>query len=132
MKEFKNVFKDKTTNEIAMACRNKLIMNGYIYSEAFGWEKPEILERFGLNPNEKSISSQLYDGYDYENKKSAEYDNYGKKTGNNNVIRVKIKTDQKYLACSQNYIAYKKYKEEWYRKFDAEEANKDAFNNLIK
>lgn len=40
---------------MAKTCREQLIAQGFVYNEVYGWEKPEVLESFGLNPNMKGV-----------------------------------------------------------------------------
>lgn len=56
----------KQNKRIKEVSENWLIEQGYIKTEAYGWEKPEILEKFNLNLNCKGIPHNLVDGMEYK------------------------------------------------------------------
>lgn len=99
--------------ERAKKAREKLISNGYIYSEVYGWEKPEILEKFGLNPNMKGVPGKEINQYSLNEKKVKEKDAWGKETGKIIIEKQKFENeDRKIIAIEDNYIKYYLWKKE--------------------
>jgi hypothetical protein len=91
----------------AKNAREKLISDGYIYSDIYGWEKPEILEKYGLNPNMKGIPAKETNQYNLTEKKIKEKDAWGKETGKIIIEKQKIENqDRKIIVIDNNFINY--------------------------
>lgn len=59
MKSLKEIFNQSgSIQEMAEKAKNRLIENRYIFNPVFGWEKPETLEAFQLDPNMEAIPSE--------------------------------------------------------------------------
>lgn len=101
----------KDYKQLAEITKQKMLERGFVYSEAYGWEKPEILERFGLDPNMTAIPGQIYDDLDYKEVTTEEKDAYGRKTGNKFVEKVPFKTGKKVWCESERWLAYQIYKD---------------------
>lgn len=100
----------KTIQQFAEECRQQLISQGFIFNENYGWEKPEILEKFGLNPNMRGIPSVLCDEMEYKEKITEKRDAYGKKTGEKIVETIPHFTGKKIWGIASEWLNYKKYK----------------------
>ena len=98
--------------------RNWLIENGYIYNPTYGWEIPENLERFGLNPNMNGVPVEECDETNSKEVKYAKKDAYGAKTGEYGIKYEKVVTGRKVLKPTQNWIDYINWKKNrakaWY------------------
>jgi len=90
---------------VADICAEKLTNNGYVYSEAYGWEKGETLDIFGLKPTDK-IPGQYYP--DPESK-----------------------TGGKLLCACQEYSNYKEYKKKLERQEYARNQNTPPAEDVI-
>lgn len=129
MKSIKELIKGNTMKERADNSEIWLIEHGYILTDAFGWEKPEYLERFGLNPNAKAIPGQYYEDFDTKDTKSAKTDIYGNRTGEYEIKTEKIPNGKHFLGASQNYLDFRKWKKERRIAWDLEdEANRAIIN----
>ena len=92
-------------------CRERLISNGYVYTGAFGWEKPETLEAFELNPNNlENVHAYFKPEMEAEEKRVPEKDEFGNKTGNWVYKKHLIPTGKYKWYPSLNILAYKYYK----------------------
>ena len=100
----------QTIKAFAEECRQQLISQGFIFNENYGWEKPEILEKFGLNPNMTGIPAILYDEMEYKERVVEKKDAYGKKTGEKWVEKVPYYTGKKTWGVALEWLNYKKYK----------------------
>lgn len=59
MKSLKELFNESGSwSGVSEKASNRLIERGYIYSPVFGWEKPETLTSFQLDPNMEGIPSE--------------------------------------------------------------------------
>lgn len=59
MKTLKELFNEAGSwSGVSEKASNRLIERGYIYNEVFGWEKPETLTSFQLDPNMTAIPSE--------------------------------------------------------------------------
>lgn len=100
-------------------CTQKLINQGKVYNEVYGWEYPEVLESFGLNPNMKGVPAVL--DYTYEaadSGKEAERDEWGNKTGY--YKKKLIKSREKDWVIAPEWLEYKKYKKDEREKWEKE------------
>jgi len=100
---------------------NTLIENGYVYNEIFGWEKPEIIESFGLNVNMSGVPCVLRDEVEYKEEVVYIKDSFGNKTGEKMAKKYPLNTGKKVLGVSDNYLAYLQFKRDSWAKYDAEE-----------
>ena len=109
MQQLKEILKTKGIKAMAKQCEEKLIANGYIYNEIFGWEHMSIIEKFKLDPNMRGVPSSLQpkwvltkDGKDeYGNKiKSEEQDNWVR----SDTLKAKYPND--------NWLDYMDYKKQ--------------------
>jgi hypothetical protein len=94
------------------ACEERLIERGYIWTEVTGWEKPELLESFGLNPNElqNGIPAYLKPEMDVEEKRGKKRDEFGNSTGDFIEKKYLAPTGKYKWYPSINYLAFKYYK----------------------
>lgn len=129
MKSIKELIKGKTIRERADYSEKWLIEHGYIYTEAFGWEKPEYLERFGLNPNANAIPGQYYEDFDIKETKQAKTDFYGNKTGEYEIKVEKIPNGKHFLGASQNYLNFRDWKRKRRIAWDLEDEARNAIIN---
>lgn len=118
MKSLKELLEkaSKQNKRIKEVSEDWFIERGYIKTEAFGWERMEILERFGLNPNAKGVPHELIDGTEYKK------DGYKKKVfGNFNQEEETtghfVKTGKKEWAPTQNYLLYRQFKKQEYENY---------------
>ncbi len=114
MKSLKDILAEckKRGYKIGDYCEGLLIEQGYIKNDCFGWEKLEVLERFGLDPNMKAIPSKLIDEVDYKETKKSETDSFGNKTGEFRIERMSFKTGKKILVASDEWLNYMRFKRE--------------------
>jgi hypothetical protein len=104
--DFKNSLKKFTLEE----SEKWFLEHGYIYNELYGWEKPEILERFGLEPNMTGVPCRYSDDVVEETKWEDERDDRGNKTGRK-VARFTSKfSGKKKLVIDQNWLNYQDFK----------------------
>lgn len=88
---------------------NMLIERGLVYSDIFGWEKPEVLESFGLNPNMAGVPCEYVDAVDEKTVWVDERDNFGNKTGRK-VAKFEQKLSGKTrLVISRKFLEYLNY-----------------------
>lgn len=112
--------------------REKLIKAGFVYNEVIGWEKIEIINRFGLDPDMKAIPVDgMIEEVDYKEEKKAIKDVFGKNTGEYEVYRVPIKTGKLIPRISDNFLAYKQYKKDQDKKSFAENINKPPMSKIV-
>jgi len=95
---------------------NWLIEHGYIYTEVFGWEKPEYLEMFNLNPNSRGIPCVQVEEIEYRENKYVKKDVYGNKTGECEIKKTPIKTGRMVYAPKENYLSYREFKKDLFEK----------------
>jgi len=93
-------------------CEGWLIENGYVKNPCFGWEKLEVLKRFGLNPDMEAIPTKLVDENDYKEIKKSVVDEFGNKTGEFKLERMSFKTGKKTLAVADNFLNYLRWKKQ--------------------
>ena len=105
-----NMMKTDGAKKTGDYAREKLIEKGYVHNEVYGWEKPEILEMFGLNPNMNGVPTEAYFRTEVIEEKKDTRDAFGKKTGDRQVIRKIVNTNQVYFGPSQKFLNYKNYK----------------------
>ena len=59
MKSLKELFNESGSwSGVSEKASNRLIERGYIYNPVFGWEKPETITSFQLDPNMEAIPSE--------------------------------------------------------------------------
>jgi hypothetical protein len=95
-----------------------LITNGYVYNEVYGWEKPETIERFGLDTNMDGVPYRLVPEYELQEHKEAVKDNVGRKTGEWEIKQLRIDKVGKFMKVISkewlNFIEFKKQRDlEW-------------------
>lgn len=116
----------------AKKARESLMSKGYIYNEVYGWERPKILERFGLDPNMTAIPSKRINDYELLETKVKEKDPWGKETGRVVVNYQKIENpNRKIDVIADNWINYYEWKKEEERK-RVEENKRDRMKNGFK
>lgn len=86
-----------------------LLEKGYIHNDTYGWEKPEILERFGLNPNMIGVPCGYIEDVEEETKWEDERDDRGNKTGRKVPKFVKKITGKRKLVVCQEWLNYENY-----------------------
>lgn len=101
--------KEKNLYERAKKSNNWLVDNGYIYNPVTGWEKLEVLLRFKLNPEMKSIPTQLYRDYEIKTKSSYKKGAIGKQQ-DIEIIEEKVYKNTYYRGASANFLAYYQWK----------------------
>lgn len=109
MQQLKDIKTIKNTKLRANEYHNWLVDNGYIYNEVTGLEKIEVLERFKLNPEMKTVPTQLYQDYEIKQQKITERDILGKKTGEK-IVEQKIYKETYHIGASENFLAYFNWK----------------------
>jgi hypothetical protein len=130
MKSLKELLiKAKTNNTtISSEADNWLIENGYIKTIAFGWEKPEYLEKFGISPNAKGIPAVQRDEEEIEYSYKEKRDQFGVKTGEKEAIPYKKKTGRKIWVTAPYYLAYTEFKKEMYKQWHFEKFRDLPYN----
>lgn len=77
-------------------CQGEMINKGYVWNDCFGWEKPEVLKQFNLDPDMEAIPSKRFEDENGK-KKNVASDNYL------NYIKWKKEQDEKRMR--DEYIA---------------------------
>ena len=108
----KKTLKEKGIKEVGKSCFDWLVEHGYLYSELLGWEKAEVYERFNLSPNITAVPCYYTDETDYKEKRMPITDEYGKRTGEYQMVKHQFFTGKKVLAINENYLNYMRWKKE--------------------
>lgn len=53
------IIKNFGVKKAAKHAKEILISQGYVYNDVYGWEKPELIESFGLDPNMTGVPCSL-------------------------------------------------------------------------
>lgn len=128
MKSIKEVLKGNEIKDVSKNSEDWFFEHGYVYSKAYGWEKPEYLERFGLNPNDECLPGQWHKEYETKTKRTLKRDFFGKKINEEEQAMEKIWTGRYVWGIKENYMAFKKWKEDRRRAWDLED---ESFNNIL-
>lgn len=105
--------KGKPLKEFGNACARDLTEKGYIHNEIFGWEKKEIIESFGLDPNMQGVPHTLQPKW-VEKKINYTTDNYGNKIKTEPKTNwVPSQTEKKWYPV-KNWLEYQNYKKDKY------------------
>ena len=96
--------------EMGKFCEARNIKKGFVFNPVYGWEKPEILKSFGLNPNMDGIPSRWYKECEIKETRIAKKDDYGRKTGEYEIKKEKIDTGRWQLGASENWLVYYNWK----------------------
>jgi hypothetical protein len=86
-----------------------LLERGYIHNDVYGWEKPEALERYGLNPNMIGVPCKYIEDIEEETKWDDERDDRGNKTGRKVPKLVRKITGKRKLVVCQEWLSYENY-----------------------
>ncbi len=130
METLKEAFKSlKNLRDVGKKCREKLIKSNYIWNEPTGWEKPEILEAFGLNPNDlNEIPARYVTELDPISKDVPAKDEFGNKTGGIKQAKYYVGTGKTIKIPTVNWLAYKRWKSQYKYKL-APQTMLKAFKN---
>ena len=112
MKAINEILKQKGVKSFANDCERQLIEAGFVYSDWYGWEKPENLLRFGINPNGTGVPAMQYEETDYKEKFAQGKDRFGKPTGEKIVEKIPYNTGKLVWGVTQGWLDYKKWKED--------------------
>ena len=117
----KNSLSKNNLKEFGNYCAEWLIEHGYIHSEVFGWERMEIIEQFKLDPELKGIPAVYRKEIDYKDTIKNIKDEFGKSTGEKQIVRTPYETGKMILGPADNYMAYLQFKKDRWAKYDAED-----------
>lgn len=107
--KMKELHKGGNYSSLREQCERELERRGYIYKSEFGWEKREILERFGLlEANGIPVEEAEISSGEYELVRSEVQDKFG----NVKIKRDRIPKKEKRYKLTQNFLDYLVYKKE--------------------
>lgn len=109
MISLKEEFKKRGFSEAKDYFERLLLEKGYIYNDVYGWEKPEVLESFGLNPNMIGVPCEYVDAIEEKTVWVDEKDNFGNKTGRKVAKFEQKLTGKTRLVVTKNWLEYLDY-----------------------
>ena len=122
MNDIKEIFKTKGIKAVAKTCRDDLISKGFVYNPIYGWEKPEVLESFGLDPNMKGVPFSYQKSW--VQTKNAGKDKFGNRIKADDNGGKWVRSDNKFeWYPTQNWLLYYKSKIEKNKRDIAEKLN---------
>ena len=127
MKPLNEILKQKGIKPFAENCEGQLLEAGLVYSDWYGWEKPENLLRFGIDPNGTGVPAMQYEETEYKEKFAQGRDQFGKPTGEKIVEKITYNTGKLVWGVTQGWIDYQNWKDQEEKRLYAISVNTPVF-----